>query len=59
MMLYRSVELVLSVLTAAWLRQHLMVWKVFAPRFMLGAVVPLSVGVLLILGVGLGVGQPV
>ncbi|KAG8706929.1 mannose-ethanolamine phosphotransferase gpi13 [Ceratobasidium sp. 395] len=58
-MLYRSVELVGSAFTAAWLRRHLMVWKVFAPRFMLGAVVVLVVDVVLILGVGLGVGQSV
>ncbi|KAF8757235.1 Type I phosphodiesterase / nucleotide pyrophosphatase [Rhizoctonia solani] len=32
--LYRSMELAGSAITAAWLRRHLMVWKVFAPRFM-------------------------
>ncbi|KAG8745201.1 mannose-ethanolamine phosphotransferase gpi13 [Ceratobasidium sp. 414] len=58
-MLYRSVELVGSSFTAAWLRRHLMVWKVFAPRFMLGAVVTLIVDAALILGVGLGVGQSI
>ncbi|KAG9078921.1 mannose-ethanolamine phosphotransferase gpi13 [Ceratobasidium sp. UAMH 11750] len=58
-MLYRSVELVGSSFTAAWLRRHLMVWKVFAPRFMLGAVVTLAVDAVLILGVGLGVGQSI
>ncbi|QRV79165.1 pyrophosphatase/phosphodiesterase [Ceratobasidium sp. AG-Ba] len=58
-MLYRSVELTGSSFTAAWLRRHLMVWKVFAPRFMLGAVVTLVVDVALILGVWLGVGQSI
>ncbi|KAF8608934.1 hypothetical protein BDV93DRAFT_531189 [Ceratobasidium sp. AG-I] len=57
--LYRSVELVGSAVTAAWLRRHLMVWKVFAPRFMLSAVVTLGVDAVLILGVWVGVGQSV
>ncbi|EUC64107.1 GPI ethanolamine phosphate transferase [Rhizoctonia solani AG-3 Rhs1AP] len=55
--LYRSVELVWSAITAAWLRRHLMVWKVFAPRFMLGGVVVLLTDVFIILGVWLGAGQ--
>ncbi|CAE6483800.1 unnamed protein product [Rhizoctonia solani] len=55
--LYRSVELVGSAITAAWLRRHLMVWKVFAPRFMLGGVVLLLTDVFIILGVWLGAGQ--
>ncbi|CAE6416798.1 unnamed protein product [Rhizoctonia solani] len=55
--LYRSVELVGSAITAAWLRRHLMVWKVFAPRFMLGGVVLLLTDVFVILGVWLGAGQ--
>lgn len=57
MVLYRSVELVGSAVTAAWLRRHLMVWKVFAPRFMLSGVVVLLVDVTVILGVWLGAGQ--
>lgn len=57
--LYRSVELIGSAVTAAWLRRHLMVWKVFAPRFMLSAVVTLGVDAVLILGVWVGVGQSV
>lgn len=55
--LYRSMELAGSAITAAWLRRHLMVWKVFAPRFMLGGVVLLLTDVLIILGVWLGAGQ--
>ncbi|KAJ1304718.1 hypothetical protein OPQ81_005856 [Rhizoctonia solani] len=55
--LYRSVELVGSAITAAWLRRHLMVWKVFAPRFMLGGVALLLTDVFVILGVWFGAGQ--
>jgi phosphatidylinositol glycan class O len=45
-----------SALFAAWLRRHLMVWKVFAPRFMLAGVTLLVVdlGVLMAVFVGLG-----
>lgn len=43
-----------SALCAAWLRRHLMVWKVFAPRFMLGGVTLLVVDAMLIIAVGVG-----
>lgn len=39
-----------SAVTAAWLRRHLMVWKVFAPRFMLAAVMLLIVDLALMAG---------
>jgi phosphatidylinositol glycan class O len=43
-----------SAVTAAWLRRHLMVWKVFAPRFMLAGVSLIVVDLVLILAVGVG-----
>ncbi|EJU04330.1 hypothetical protein DACRYDRAFT_76742 [Dacryopinax primogenitus] len=43
-----------SAASAAWLRRHLMVWKVFAPRFMLGGVMLLVVDLGLVLAVGVG-----
>jgi len=30
-------DTLITIITAAWLRRHLMVWKVFAPRFILGS----------------------
>ena len=55
--LYFSMLLLSSAISSAWLRRHLMVWKVFAPRFMIagGAIVFVDLGVLM--GVTLGVGQ--
>jgi phosphatidylinositol glycan class O len=46
-----------SALSAALLRRHLMVWKVFAPRYMLGAVELLCVDVAVLVGLWLGVGR--
>ncbi|GMK56312.1 hypothetical protein CspeluHIS016_0301520 [Cutaneotrichosporon spelunceum] len=43
-----------SAASAGWLRRHLMVWKVFAPRFMLAAVMLLVVDVALIVAVAFG-----
>ncbi|BEI90250.1 uncharacterized protein CcaverHIS019_0303200 [Cutaneotrichosporon cavernicola] len=43
-----------SAVTAAWLRRHLMVWKVFAPRFMLAGVTLVVVDLALIVAVGFG-----
>ena len=56
-MLYYGVLLLCAAASAALLRRHLMVWKVFAPRFMLAALCTVAVDVALILGVGLGVGR--
>lgn len=44
-----------SALSAAWLRRHLMVWKVFAPRYMLGAVLLLLVDAAVLCGLWVGV----
>lgn len=44
-----------SAFFAAWLRRHLMVWKVFAPRFMLAGTTLLVIEATLILAMGLGV----
>jgi len=43
-----------SSLSAAILRRHLMVWKVFAPRFMFGVLGVLAADVVVVIGVGLG-----
>ena len=43
-----------SAFFAAWLRRHLMVWKVFAPRFMLAGVTLLVVDVCLIVAIAVG-----
>ncbi|WVF67087.1 hypothetical protein IAT40_001832 [Kwoniella sp. CBS 6097] len=53
-LVYHTIVTFSSAITAAWLRRHLMVWKVFAPRFMLAGVTLLVVdfGVLVALGVG-------
>ncbi|WVQ94537.1 hypothetical protein IAU59_001616 [Kwoniella sp. CBS 9459] len=53
-LIYHTVVTFSSAITAAWLRRHLMVWKVFAPRFMLAGVTLLVVdlGVLVAFGVG-------
>jgi GPI ethanolamine phosphate transferase 3 subunit O len=48
-----------NALSAAWLRRHLMVWKVFAPRYMMGAVELLLVDCVLIVAVWGGVGRVV
>ncbi|THV05120.1 hypothetical protein K435DRAFT_648201 [Dendrothele bispora CBS 962.96] len=44
-----------TAVSAAILRRHLMVWKVFAPRFMAGALSLLVIDVAAILGVSVGV----
>jgi len=55
MMMYFEVLLIGSAASAAWLRRHLMVWKVFAPRFMAAAAGSLIVDLAVIFGVGVGV----
>jgi phosphatidylinositol glycan class O len=57
--LYFSTCAFTSALFSAHLRRHLMVWKVFAPRFMLAAVTMLVVDAALLLGLGFGVGRVV
>ncbi|CAB4413534.1 unnamed protein product [Rhizophagus irregularis] len=36
--LYNSIITTSTAIWAAWFRRHLMVWKIFAPRFMLGGI---------------------
>ena len=55
MMIYFEVLLIGSATSAAWLRRHLMVWKVFAPRFMAAAASSLVVDLAVIFGVGVGI----
>jgi phosphatidylinositol glycan class O len=57
MMMYFEVLLLGSATSAAWLRRHLMVWKVFAPRFMAAAIASLVVDIAVIFGVGVGIGR--
>jgi len=57
--LYFGALLLGSALSAAWLRRHLMVWKVFAPRYMLGAVLLLLVDVAVLCGLWIGVARVV
>jgi GPI ethanolamine phosphate transferase 3 subunit O len=54
---YFAALLLGSALSAALLRRHLMVWKVFAPRYMLGAVELICVDVAVLVGLWLGVGR--
>ncbi|OJT03980.1 GPI ethanolamine phosphate transferase 3 [Trametes pubescens] len=57
MMLYHATLLLSSAVCSAWLRRHLMVWKIFAPRFMLSALTVVVVDVAVLFGVGVGVGR--
>lgn len=54
-MTYYATLLLGTAVSAAILRRHLMVWKVFAPRFMAGVVGVLAVDVAVLIGVGVGV----
>jgi len=56
MSLYFGALLLGSALSAAWLRRHLIVWKVFTPQYMLGAVELLCVDFAVLGGLWLGVG---
>lgn len=47
-MLYHTVVTLASVFCAGHLRRHLMLYKIFAPRYMLGSVVLLGVDVMLV-----------
>lgn len=55
MMIYYLMLLLVASTGAAILRRHLMVWKVFAPRFMTAVLELVAVDVGVLLGVGLGV----
>ncbi|KAJ2137100.1 mannose-ethanolamine phosphotransferase gpi13, partial [Coemansia sp. RSA 1935] len=51
---YHAVVSVSSAACAAWFRRHLMVWKIFAPRFMFSVPITLvSSAVLLLVAIGL------
>ncbi|KAF7374645.1 GPI ethanolamine phosphate transferase 3 [Mycena sanguinolenta] len=54
-MIYYGVLLLGTAVSAAILRRHLMVWKVFAPRFMLAVVEMIVVDVGVLIGFGVGV----
>ncbi|KAF8345156.1 hypothetical protein F5887DRAFT_885476 [Amanita rubescens] len=56
-MIYFGMLLLGAAMSAAILRRHLMVWKVFAPRFMAAAVHLLVVDVGVLVGVGVGVAR--
>lgn len=56
-MLYFCTLLIGSAASSAWLRRHLMVWKVFAPRFMAAAAGLLVVDLAVVLAVGVGVAR--
>jgi len=56
-MLYYTTLLFGTTVSAAILRRHLMVWKVFAPRFMLGVASVLVVDLAVLIGVGIGVAR--
>ncbi|EJC99454.1 uncharacterized protein FOMMEDRAFT_112989 [Fomitiporia mediterranea MF3/22] len=56
-MLYYGVLLLTTAASAAILRRHLMVWKVFAPRFMAAALEVVAVDLILLVGVGFGVSR--
>lgn len=56
-MLYFTILLLGSATCAAALRRHLMVWKIFAPRYMFAAVSLVAVDLGVLVGVGIGVGR--
>jgi phosphatidylinositol glycan class O len=55
--LYHAVLLLFSAASSAWLRRHLMVWKVFAPRYIYAAVGLLVVDVAVLIANGWAVAR--
>jgi len=55
--LYHATLLFGSALSAGMLRRHLMVWKIFAPRFMAAVVGMVVVDLAVLLGITIGVGR--
>lgn len=53
-LLYFAVENLATVMWAGWLRRHLMLYRIFSPRFMAGGAALLIVDVVALLGVGWG-----
>lgn len=56
-MLYHATLLLSSAVCSAWLRRHLMVWKVFAPRFMNAAASLIVVDLAIMVGASVGVAR--
>ena len=56
-MQYFAIILLGSATCAAALRRHLMVWKIFAPRYMFAALSLIAIDVGVVVGVGIGVGR--
>lgn len=56
-MLYFMILLLGSATCAAVLRRHLMVWKIFAPRYIFAAMSLIAIDVGVVVGVGIGVGR--
>lgn len=54
-LIYHTTLTFASALFAAWLRRHLMVWKVFAPRFMMGAATLVLVDLAVMVAMTMGV----
>ena len=55
--LYFTILLLGSAACAAVLRRHLMVWKIFAPRYMFAALSLVAIDLGVLVGVGIGVGR--
>ncbi|KAF9222154.1 hypothetical protein BS17DRAFT_709200 [Gyrodon lividus] len=56
-MLYFTIILLGSATCATVLRRHLMVWKIFAPRYMFAAVSVVAIDIGVVVGVGIGVSR--
>ncbi|KAG8215632.1 hypothetical protein J3R82DRAFT_7502 [Butyriboletus roseoflavus] len=56
-MLYFTILLLGSATCAAVLRRHLMVWKIFAPRYMFAAMSLVAIDVGVVVGIGIGVSR--
>ena len=56
-MLYFTILLLGSATCAAALRRHLMVWKIFAPRYMFAVLSLIAIDLGVVVGVGIGLGR--
>ena len=58
LLMYQTLLTLSSLIFTAHFRRHLMVWKIFAPRFMMSGLLLLVVNIsLLVLGLGFGTGK--
>ncbi|ODQ82982.1 hypothetical protein BABINDRAFT_31375 [Babjeviella inositovora NRRL Y-12698] len=57
--MYQTAVTLSTLVFAAVFRRHLMVWKIFAPRFMMGGIVLVSTTVMIVVVFGFGVGRVV